>query len=134
MANFSRAVRDAGLGSVDPNERELIRRASASRRTSAFAMGGRSGRTEDLKDLKDFGPKPIASASRVVAVQSEMIAPALTRRLRGENVPDVYAWTVNDEASVRRVANHGVHGIVTDEPEEATRVVRSMRARRATPR
>ena len=129
VANFSRAVRDAGLGSVDPNERELIRRASASRRTSAFAMGGRSGRTEDLKDLKDFGPKPIASASRVVAaVQSEMIAPALTRRLRGENVPDVYAWTVNDEASVRRVANHGVHGIVTDEPEEATRVVRSMRA------
>ena len=132
VANFSRAVRDAGLGSVDPNERELIRRASASRRASAFAMGGRSGRTEDLKDLKDlkdFGPKPIASASRVVAaVQSEMIAPALTRRLRGENVPDVYAWTVNDEASVRRVANHGVHGIVTDEPEEATRVVRSMRA------
>ena len=29
---------------------------------------------------------------------------------------------------MRRVANHGVHGIVTDEPEEATRVVRSMRA------
>jgi plasmid stabilization system protein ParE len=64
----------------------------------------------------------------VAAVQSEMIAPALTRRLRGENVPDVYAWTVNDETSVRRVANHGVHGIVTDEPEEATRVVRAMRA------
>ena len=74
VANFSRAVRDAGLGSVDPNERELIRRASASRRASAFAMGGRSSGPKtfaDLKDLKDFGPKPIASASRVVAaVQS----------------------------------------------------------------
>ena len=59
-----------------------------------------------------------------------MIAPALTRRLRGENVPDVYAWTVNDEASVRRVANHGVHGIVTDEPEEARVRPRSLDVRR----
>jgi hypothetical protein len=57
-----------------------------------------------------------------------MIEPALTKRLRAENVRDVYAWTVNDEASIRRVANHGVFGIVTDEPEEATRVVRLMRA------
>ena len=131
VANFSRAVRDAGLGSVDPNERELIRRASASTSLSAFAMRGRSGRTEDQKDGDRKRGAPIAgeSQSRVVAaVQSEMVAPALTRRLRSENVPDVYAWTVNDEASVRRVANHGVHGIVTDEPEEATRVVRAMRA------
>ena len=128
VANFSRAVRDAGLGSVDPNERELIRRASAST-SSAFAMGPsrtRSGRTKDGDRKRG---SPIAGESKVVAaVQSEMIAPALTRRLRGENVPDVYAWTVNDETSVRRVANHGVHGIVTDEPEEATRVVRAMRA------
>ena len=128
VANFSRAVRDAGLGSVDPNERELIRRASAST-SSAFAMGPsrtRSGRTKDGDRKRG---SPIAGESKVVAaVQSEMIEPALTRRLRGENVPDVYAWTVNDETSVRRVANHGVHGIVTDEPEEATRVVRAMRA------
>ena len=128
VANFSRAVRDAGLGSVDPNERELIRRASAST-SSAFAMGPsrtRSGRTKDGDRKRG---SPIAGESKVVAaVQSEMIEPALTRRLRGESVPDVYAWTVNDETSVRRVANHGVHGIVTDEPEEATRVVRAMRA------
>lgn len=97
VANFSRAIRDAGLDSVDPLERELIRRASAGARV-------------------------------VAAVQSEMIEPALTKRLRAENVRDVYAWTVNDEARIRRVANHGVHGIVTDEPEEATRVVRAMRA------
>ena len=31
-------------------------------------------------------------------MQSEMIEPALTKRLRAENVRDVYAWTVNDEA------------------------------------
>ena len=67
-------------------------------------------------------------------MQSEMVEPALTRRLKGENVRDVYAWTVNDEASVRRVANRGVRGIVTDEPEEATRVIRAMRAMCDAPR
>ena len=103
VANFSRAIRDAGLGSVNPLDRELIRRASADARV-------------------------------VAAVQSEMIEPALTRRLKDENVRDVYAWTVNDESSIRRVANHGVRGIVTDEPEEATRVVRAMRATCDAPR
>ena len=113
VANFSRAIRDAGLGSVDPLDRELIRRASHS--------GG-------------LAPSGGAGARVVAAVQSEMVEPALTRRLKGENVRDVYAWTVNDEASVRRVANRGVRGIVTDEPEEATRVIRAMRAMCDAPR
>ena len=119
VANFSRAIRDARLDSVDPLERELIRRASGSIK---FARNKRSSTRNDAE-------RELSSerANVVAAVQSEMITPVLTKRLRLENVNDVYAWTVNDEASIRRVANHGVFGIVTDEPEEATRVVRLMR-------
>jgi hypothetical protein len=119
VANFSRAIRDARLDSVDPLERELIHRASGSIK---FARNKRSSTRNDAERESSS-----AGARVVAAVQSEMIEPALTKRLRAENVRDVYAWTVNDEASIRRVANHGVFGIVTDEPEEATRVVRLMR-------
>ena len=118
VANFSRAIRDAGLDSVDPLERELIHRASGS---TAFKRSGRLSTRNDASESSSAGARVVA------AVQSEMITPVLTKRLRLENVNDVYAWTVNDEASIRRVANHGVFGIVTDEPEEATRVVRLMR-------
>ena len=119
VANFSRAIRDARLDSVDPLERELIHRASGSIK---FA------RNKRLSTRNDAGKESSSERANVVAaVQSEMISPVLTKRLRLENVNHVYAWTVNDEASIRRVANHGVFGIVTDEPEEATRVVRLMR-------
>jgi glycerophosphoryl diester phosphodiesterase len=38
----------------------------------------------------------------------------------------VLAWTVNDEASVRRLAEIGVDGIVSDDPEMARRVLATL--------
>mmetsp|Transcript_4249 Transcript_4249/g.14155 ORF Transcript_4249/g.14155 Transcript_4249/m.14155 type:complete len:132 (-) Transcript_4249:908-1303(-) len=108
VANFSVAIRDAGLDSMDPLKRPLIQ---LSRRRS--------------KETKV-----------VAAVQSEMIDSGTMRKLRNAFVKRVFVWTVNDRQQITRVANHGIDGIVTDEPEEATRVVRQMRERcggRSTP-
>lgn len=91
VANFSVAMRNAGLHRVD-----------AARR-------------------------PVVSSAYVAAVQSEMIEPSVTRAARAAGTRKIYAWTVNDPAKIRRVANHGVDGIVTDEPELATATVRAMR-------
>ena len=91
VANFSVAMRNAGLHRVD-----------AARR-------------------------PVVSSAYVAAVQSEMIEPSTTRAARAAGTRKIYAWTVNDPAKIRRVANHGVDGIVTDEPELATATVRAMR-------
>ena len=75
----------------------------------------------------DAARRPVVSSAYVAAVQSEMIEPSVTRAARVAGTRKIYAWTVNDPAKIRRVANHGVDGIVTDEPELATATVRAMR-------
>jgi glycerophosphoryl diester phosphodiesterase len=124
VANFSRAIRDARLDSVDPLERELIHRASGS---SAFKFGAEQALVYSKRRREGVVVRGRAGGG--CRAERDDFEPALTKRLRlPRTCDDVYAWTVNDEASIRRVANHGVFGIVTDEPEEATRVVRLMRA------
>ncbi|MBI4830050.1 MAG: glycerophosphodiester phosphodiesterase [Candidatus Lindowbacteria bacterium] len=39
---------------------------------------------------------------------------------------EVHAWTINEEAEMRRLLKMGVDGIMTDYPERLTRVVRQM--------
>lgn len=84
--------------------------------------------------LREAGVDKVAAGRGVVgsayaaAVQSEMIDAALTGEVRGAGVERVYAWTVNDPARVRHVANQGVDGVVTDEPEVCARQLAAMRA------
>lgn len=84
--------------------------------------------------LREAGVDQVAAGRGVVgsayaaAVQSEMIDASLTGEVRGVGVGKVYAWTVNDPTRVRHVANQGVDGIVTDEPEECARQLAAMRA------
>ena len=83
--------------------------------------------------LREAGVDQITAGRGVVgsayaaAVQSEMIDTSLTGEIRDAGVGKVYAWTVNDPARIRHIANQGVDGIVTDEPEECTRQVRALR-------
>lgn len=70
----------------------------------------------------------IVGSAYAAAVQSEMVDTGLTAEVRGAGVEKVFAWTVNEPARVRHVANQGVDGIVTDEPEECTRQVTALRA------
>ncbi|MDB9925126.1 glycerophosphodiester phosphodiesterase family protein [bacterium] len=100
VANFSRVMLELGLDKVDARKRPLIATA-----------------------------KNNPNSKVVAAVQSEMISSVLKKKLSQNFVNDIFAWTVNEEHLITRVANHGVDGIVTDEPEEATRVVRAMRER-----
>jgi len=84
--------------------------------------------------LREAGVDRIAAGRGIVgsayaaAVQSEMIDLRLTAEVRGTGVGKVFAWTVNEPARIRHVANQGVDGIVTDEPEECTRQVAALRA------
>ena len=64
--------------------------------------------------------------ARTVAVQSEMLSPALVRRARRDGLA-VHVWTVNDEKNMRRVLAHGVDGILTDRPRELKALITSLR-------
>jgi glycerophosphoryl diester phosphodiesterase len=46
----------------------------------------------------------------------EVLTPALIAAARGRNLR-VHAWTVNDEAEMRRLVSLGVDGIMTDRPD-----------------
>jgi glycerophosphoryl diester phosphodiesterase len=56
-----------------------------------------------------------------------MASHKLVRECGRAGVRLVYAWTVNDAAKMRRVANEGVDAIVTDEPGEASRQIHALR-------
>jgi glycerophosphoryl diester phosphodiesterase len=114
VANFSKNMIEAGLDSVDPRTRAIVNHA---------AHKGLSGGA-DAKNKREERNNNV-----VAAVQSEMVDVSLSKKLKNANVKKVFAWTVNSPEAIARVANHGVDGIVTDEPEEATRVLRTMRAR-----
>lgn len=57
-----------------------------------------------------------------------MTCAGTTGEVRDAGVGKVYAWTVNDPIRIRHVANQGVDGIVTDEPEACGRHVAALRA------
>ncbi|MCW3783446.1 glycerophosphodiester phosphodiesterase family protein [Defluviimonas salinarum] len=57
-----------------------------------------------------------------LAVSLTMVSPYLVRRAESAG-KDVYAWTVNDAATMSRMISMGVGGLITDEPELARRVI-----------
>jgi len=74
--------------------------------------------------------RPVVARAHVAATQSEMaMDEGVRREIRRAGVPNVFAWTVNDPKKIRAVANEGVDGVVTDEPELAKRVIAAMRAK-----
>lgn len=61
-----------------------------------------------------------------VGVPYGMVSYDLTERLHRYGT-NVYAWTVNDEAEMRRLIDCGVNGIVTDRPAALAEVLRQLR-------
>ncbi len=60
-----------------------------------------------------------------IAVQHQQINGAMIRSARDYNI-EVYAWTVNSPERVAEMTNLGVDGIITDFPEMAAEVARSV--------
>ena len=89
-----------------------------------FSAAMRDGGLDNHADAR---ARPIIARAYCAAVQSEMASHKLRRECVRAGVSKVYAWTINDAAKVRRVANEGVDAIVTDEPGEATRQIRALR-------
>ena len=89
-----------------------------------FSAAMRDGGLDNHADAR---ARPIIDRAYCAAVQSEMASHKLRRECVRAGVSKVYAWTINDAAKVRRVANEGVDAIVTDEPGEATRQIRALR-------
>lgn len=84
-------------------------------------------RDAGLDNHADARVRPIIARAYCAAVQSEMASHKLVRECGRAGVRLVYAWTVNDAAKMRRVANEGVDAIVTDEPGEASRQIHALR-------
>ena len=89
-----------------------------------FSAAMRDGGLDNHADAR---ARPIIARAYCEAVQSEMASHKLRRECVRAGVSKVYAWTINDAAKVRRVANEGVDAIVTDEPGEAMRQIRALR-------
>jgi glycerophosphoryl diester phosphodiesterase len=54
-----------------------------------------------------------------------VVTPGFVRRAHAAGVP-VQVWTVDREADMRRLLGWGVDAIITDRPDIAVRVVRSL--------
>ena len=65
-----------------------------------------------------------AAGATHLGIDHRILTPDLVRSARAERL-HVMAWTVNDDASVRRVLDVGVDVVITDHPELALRLTRS---------
>ena len=62
-----------------------------------------------------------AAGATHLGIDHRILTPELVRSARAEGL-QVMAWTVNDDASVRRVLDLGVDVVITDRPELALRL------------
>ena len=62
-----------------------------------------------------------------VGVPYGLVQPELVERMRRHGL-GVFAWTVDDDAEMRRLIDAGVKGIVTNRPAALAEVVRQLRA------
>ncbi len=73
----------------------------------------------------DFFPDPDAfRKGHIVSCDQGLVTRPLVRMLSGRGLA-VWAWTVNDVAEARRLAECGVEGLITDVPREMMALVRS---------
>lgn len=64
----------------------------------------------------------VAAGHRAIHPHKDQVTPELVEAARAQNLA-VLAWTVNDEDEMRRLAEWGVTGIMTDFPDRLARVL-----------
>jgi glycerophosphoryl diester phosphodiesterase len=94
---------------------DAIRRLAPNVRTSLSAA-------EVTTFLLLNGSRFYRPPGQLLQIPAEIITKGLLRRAARHNLK-VQAWTVNDEATMRRLLDLGVHGIVTDNPLVLERVL-----------
>jgi len=106
-------------GKSDETVREVLRLgAKVGFVVANFSAELRSRRVDQLNGR--------IKGAHAVAVQSEMVTRDFMRRARRKRLA-VHVWTVNDETAMENIANFGVDGIVTDEPQLLKRTLERMR-------
>ncbi len=110
------------------------RRAAAVRLAPGVASSASGARFATALLAARLGLHPVARAALagLHAVQIperalgiETTAPPLLRAFQGAGL-EVHVWTVNDPATMRRLLERGVDGIVTDRADLAVEVLRSL--------
>ena len=66
----------------------------------------------------------------VINVAHNLLSPKLVKLLNTADI-HVWAWTVNDEAAMRRYLDWGVVGIMTDKPDLLTKILEERKQRKA---
>jgi glycerophosphoryl diester phosphodiesterase len=69
-----------------------------------------------------------AARTRTLTLHHALVSPAVVRAARARDAALV-AWTVNDPARIVHLAELGVDGVVTDDPEKAVGVLATMERR-----
>ncbi|MBL7852663.1 MAG: hypothetical protein JNN04_17295 [Cyclobacteriaceae bacterium] len=62
-----------------------------------------------------LGTFPIVEGVKGLAIYYKFLSPSLVEKIHGQGLK-IIAWTVNDPFDIRRVANLGVDGIISDNP------------------
>jgi glycerophosphoryl diester phosphodiesterase len=87
--------------------------------------------TEEAPDPDDFEDW-VAQGASLWSPDHETLTPKLMAEARAAGLR-VIPWTLNDEASIQRAMDLGVHGIISDRPDVMIRVARSKSGSRRAP-
>ncbi len=84
---------------------------------AALGTGG-----EEWPDMELFFQEALSRGAQVCTVHLSVLTPELAYRARLLGLGP-YAWTVNEEADLRRVIDCGVAGIITDYPDRLIKLL-----------